>query len=104
MIVTTTDAVPGRRVSEILDVVSGTSIPTRHLGRDIAAAFKNLAGTHLTEYEKLMESAKIDALMKMKKEAEKIQADAVICARMGTAQIMSGAAEISWYGTAVKLD
>ena len=104
MIVTTADTVPGRTIAEVLDIVSGTSIPTRHLGRDIAAAFKNIAGAHLTEYEKLMESAKIDAFVKMKKEAEKIGADAVICARLGTAQIMSGAAEITWYGTAVKFE
>ncbi len=104
MIVTTGDTVPGRKIAEVLDIVSGTSIPTRHLGRDIAASFKNIAGVHLTEYEKLMESAKIDALVRMKKEAEKLRADAVICARLGTAQIMSGAAEITWYGTAVKLE
>jgi uncharacterized protein YbjQ (UPF0145 family) len=104
MIVTTADSVPGRNIVEVLDIVSGTSIPTRHLGRDIAATFKNIAGAHLTEYEKLMESAKIDAFVKMKKEAEKIGADAVICARLGTAQIMSGAAEITWYGTAVKFE
>jgi len=104
MIVVTSESIPGRRVKEVLGIVSGTSIPTRHLGRDITAAFKNIAGAHLGEYEKLIESAKIDSLVKMKKEAEKLEADAIICARLGTAQIMSGAAEITWYGTAVKLE
>jgi uncharacterized protein YbjQ (UPF0145 family) len=104
MIVSTTESIPGRNVKEILGVVSGTSIPTRHLGRDITAAFKNIAGAHLTEYERLIESAKIDSLTKMKKEAEELGADAVVCARLGTAQLMSGAAEITWYGTAVKLE
>jgi uncharacterized protein YbjQ (UPF0145 family) len=104
MIVTTTDEIPGRKIKEVLGVVSGTSIPTRHLGRDITAAFKNIAGAHLGEYEKLIESAKVDSMVKMKKEAEKLEADAVVCARLGTAQLMSGAAEITWYGTAVKLE
>jgi uncharacterized protein YbjQ (UPF0145 family) len=104
MIVSTTETIAGRKIKEILGVVSGTSIPTRHLGRDIMAGFKNIAGAHLSEYEKLIESAKIDSLVKMKKEAEKLEADAIVCARLGTAQLMSGAAEITWYGTAVKLE
>lgn len=103
MLVTTTDDIEGKKIAEVLGIVSGTSVPTRHLGRDIAAAFKNIAGVHLTGYEKLIESAKIDSMNKMKKEAEKLGADAVVCARLGTAQLMSGAAEITWYGTAVKL-
>lgn len=101
---TTTEGVEGRRVSRILGIVSGTSVPTRNVGRDIVAAFKNLAGAHLTEYEALIESAKIDALAKLRAEAEKLGADAVVCVRLGTAQIASGAAEITWYGTAVKLE
>ena len=104
MLLTTTEGVEGRRVSRILGIVSGTSVPTRNVGRDIVAAFKNLAGAHLTEYEALIESAKIDALAKLRAEAEKLGADAVVCVRLGTAQIASGAAEITWYGTAVKLE
>jgi len=104
MIVTTTEGVEGRRVAKILGLVSGTSVPTRNVGRDIVAAVKNLAGAHLTEYEALIESAKIDALAKLRKEGEKLGADAVVCVRLGTAQIASGAAEITWYGTAVKLE
>lgn len=104
MLVTTTEGVEGRRVTKILGMVSGTSVPTRNIGRDIVAAVKNLAGAHLTEYETLIESAKIDALARLKAEAEKLGADAVVCVRLGTAQIASGAAEITWYGTAVKLD
>jgi uncharacterized protein YbjQ (UPF0145 family) len=104
MLVTTTETVEGKRISEVLGVVSGTSVPTRHIGRDLAAAFKNIAGAHLSEYEKLIESAKIDSLNKMMKEAEELGGNAVVCARLGTAMLMSGAAEITWYGTAVKLD
>ena len=104
MLLTTTKGVEGRRVSRILGIVSGTSVPTRNVGRDIVAAVKNLAGAHLTEYEALIESAKIDALAKLRAEAEELGADAVVCVRLGTAQIASGAAEITWYGTAVKLE
>ncbi len=104
MLVTTTESIEGRRIAEVIGVVSGTSVPTRHLGRDILAAFKNMAGVHLSEYEKLIESAKVDAMNKMVQEAHRLGANAIVCARLGTAQVMSGAAEITWYGTAVRVE
>jgi uncharacterized protein YbjQ (UPF0145 family) len=43
------------------------------------------------------------ALERMKEKAERLGADAVINVRFMTSAIMSGAAEILAYGTAVKL-
>lgn len=37
MIYTTTDSIPGREVAEILGVVTGNVVQTKHIGKDIFA-------------------------------------------------------------------
>ncbi|KAF2959757.1 MULTISPECIES: YbjQ family protein [unclassified Thermotoga] len=104
MIITTTEQVPGYRVKEILGVVCGNVVMSKHLGRDIAAALKTLAGGEIKGYTEMLTEARNIALERMIKEAEKLGADAVICFRFSSSTIMSGAAEILAYGTAVKLE
>gem|GEM_PF-136020 len=104
MIITTTEQVPGYRVKEILGVVCGNVVMSKHLGKDIAAAFKTLAGGEIKGYTEMLTEARNIALERMIKEAEKLGADAVIGFRYSSSTIMSGAAEILAYGTAVKLE
>jgi uncharacterized protein YbjQ (UPF0145 family) len=104
MIITTTEQVPGYRVKEILGVVCGNVVMSKHLGRDIAAALKTLAGGEIKGYTEMLTEARNIALERMIKEAEKLGADAVIGFRYSSSTIMSGAAEILAYGTAVKLE
>ena len=54
MIVVTTPDVPGMRVVETLGLVRGNTIRCRHLGKDILAMLRNLAGGEVREYTKLM--------------------------------------------------
>ena len=103
LIVTTTENVPGREVREILGMVQGTTIQTRHLGTHIVAALQALVGGEVKGYVKAISVAREQATDRMVAEAQELGADAIICARYSTAQVMSGAAEILAYGTAVKL-
>lgn len=103
MFTTTTEAVPGRQVVQILGVVKGNTIRTRHLGSDIAAGLKSLIGGEIKGYVKALTAAREEAGARMLAEAEALGADAVVCVRYSTSQIMDGAAEILVYGTAVKL-
>jgi uncharacterized protein YbjQ (UPF0145 family) len=101
MILTTTDELPGRRIARTLGLVRGNTIRARHIGRDIGAALRGLAGGEVREYTKMMAEAREQAIDRMIEEAERLGANAVVGMRFSTAMIMSGAAEIVAYGTAV---
>lgn len=103
MIVVTTPDVPGMRVVGTLGLVRGNTIRSRHLGRDIMAALRNLAGGEIREYTKMMAEAREQAIDRMVEEAEALGADAVVMVRFQTAEMMRGAAEMMCYGTAVRL-
>ncbi len=103
MIVVTTDSVPGYEVEEVLGFVVGNVVRSKHLGKDIAAAFKTLAGGEIRSYTEMLTEARNIAIQRMIDEAEKLGADAVLAVRLGSSSVMSGAAEIVAYGTAVKL-
>ncbi|MCB0581464.1 MAG: YbjQ family protein [Phaeodactylibacter sp.] len=103
MLITTTDFIPGQEIVEVLDVVRGSTVRARNLGRDIFAGLKNLVGGEISEYTQLMADAREQAIDRMIADAEEIEADAIINVRFATAAVMQGASEILAYGTAVKL-
>ncbi|PLX15055.1 MAG: hypothetical protein C0599_17555 [Salinivirgaceae bacterium] len=104
MINTNTEFVTGYEIAEVLDIVRGSTVRARHLGRDIFAGLKNLVGGEVSEYTKLMAHSREQALQRMNDEALKLGADAVINIRFTTAMVMQGCSEIMAYGTAVKLN
>lgn len=101
MIVTTTEELDGKRITRVLGLVRGNTIRARHLGRDIGAVIRNLAGGEIREYTKMMAEAREQAVDRMVEEAERLGADAVVAVRFTTSMVMSAAAEILCYGTAV---
>lgn len=103
MILVTSPDVPGRRVTATLGLVRGNTIRSRHLGRDILAFFRNIAGGEIREYTKMLAEAREQAIDRMVEEAQVLGADAVVALRFQTAEVMSGAAEMLCYGTAVRL-
>lgn len=103
MLITTTDYIPGQEIAEVLDIVRGSTVRARNLGRDIFAGLKNLVGGEISEYTRLMADAREQAIDRMIADAEEIGADAVINVRFTTADVMQGASEILAYGTAVRL-
>ncbi len=103
MQMTTSDAIPGREIAETIGLVSANAVRARHVGRDILAGFKNLVGGRIGAYQRLLAESRQEALSELEAEAEQQGADAIVALRMSTASIMSGAAEVLVYGTAVKL-
>ncbi|ACJ75878.1 hypothetical protein H17ap60334_04105 [Thermosipho africanus H17ap60334] len=103
MIITTTENIHGYEIVEILGIVMGNIVQSKHLGKDIAAAFKTLAGGEIKAYTEMMTEARNKAIERMIDEAEKIGADAVVNVRFSSSSVMSGAAEMLAYGTAVKI-
>ncbi len=103
ILITTTESVAGREVVEVLGMVEGNTIQTRHIGSHIVAALRSLVGGEVKSYVIAITAAREQATSRMVEKARTLGADAVICARYSTSQIMNGAAEILAYGTAVKL-
>jgi len=104
MIVVTTPEVSGHRVVEVLGLVRGNTIRARNVGRDILAVMRNIAGGEVTEYTKMLAEAREQAIDRMTTEAEALGANAILSVRFQTSMVMSGAAEMLCYGTAVVLE
>ena len=104
MIVTTSSAVAGHRVVKTIGLVRGNTIRVRRAGKDILAALKNLFGGEIEEYTKLMAESREQATDRMKAEAESLGANAILDARYTTSMVMSLAAEILVFGTAVVIE
>ena len=104
MILATTDTVPGKRVVRVLGVVRGNTVRARHIGRDIGALVRNVMGGEITEYTKLLAESREQAIDRMIEEAEKLGANGIVTMRFATSMIMSAAAEMLAYGTAVVLE
>jgi uncharacterized protein YbjQ (UPF0145 family) len=103
MLISTTETVPGREIVEILGVARGNVIRAKHIGTDIIAAMRNLVGGEVREYTKLMGEAREQALDRMIANGDAMGADAILGVRFTTSMVMTGAAEILVYGTAVRL-
>lgn len=103
MIVSTTQDIPGREITEVLGLARGNSVRARHAGRDILAGLRNLVGGEISEYARLQAETREMATRRMEEFAAEMGADAVVGVRYTTSMIASGASEILAYGTAVKL-
>jgi uncharacterized protein YbjQ (UPF0145 family) len=103
MLIVNTETVPGHEITKILGLVQGNTIRAKHVGRDIAAGFKNLVGGELKGYTELLTEARRQAISRMSRQASELGADAVVNVRFTTSAVTAGAAELYAYGTAVSL-
>lgn len=101
MILVNTDYITGKTF-EMLGIVKGSTIQSKHMGKDIMAGFKTMVGGELTSYNEMMNEARALGTKRMVDEAEAMGADAVVNVRYASSAIMQGAAEVIVYGTAVK--
>ena len=103
MIVVTTEQIEGKRITETLGLVRGSTIRARHMGHDIMAGLRNIVGGEVKDYTIMLAQAREEAIQRMIEQAEKMDANAIVGTRFVTAMVMSGAAEMVAYGTAVKV-
>jgi len=101
MIVVNTETIPGYEILEVKGLVQGNTIRAKHLGRDVAAGFKNLLGGELKGYTELLTEARRQAMERMLAQAQQLGANAVVNVRFTTSAVTQGAAELYAYGTAV---
>ncbi|MBT4154356.1 MAG: YbjQ family protein [Candidatus Marinimicrobia bacterium] len=103
MIITNTDSVPNREVTEILGVVRGNSVRAKHIGRDLMAGLKGIVGGEISGYTELLADSREEAYKRMTEDAESLGADAILNVRFVTSMIAQTMSEMLAYGTAVKL-
>ena len=101
MIVTSADVVPGQNV-QVLGLVRGNIVTSRHIGRDMMAGMKELVGGEIKSYTEMTDQARTVAEGRMIAEAERLGADAVVAMRFSSSSINPGPIEMLAYGTAVK--
>lgn len=104
MIIVTTDFVPGKEVKELKGFVRGSTIQSKHIGKDILAGLKTIVGGEIKEYTEMMEQARKIAIGRMVDDAKSKGANAIISIRLQTSSVMANAAEIIAYGTAVVVE
>jgi uncharacterized protein YbjQ (UPF0145 family) len=96
--------VPGKTIIEHLGLVQGSTVRSKHVGRDMMAGIKNIFGGELKGYTELLEDSRQEAVNRLQQQARAIGANAVINVRFSTSSVAQGASEIFVYGTAVKVD
>ena len=103
IVLTTLETVPGRAILEHYGLVSGSTVRSKHAGRDILASMRNIFGGELTAYTELLEEARAESIARMVAQAKSVGANAILNIRFSTSAVSAGAAELYAYGTAVKL-
>jgi len=104
MLISNMEVVPGKRITQHLGMVQGSTVRAKHAGRDIMAGFKNIFGGELKGYTELLSESREEAIERLKQQAAALGANAVINVRFSTSSIAAGASEIFVYGTAVMVE
>ena len=103
MIITNIETVPGMNIVAQYGLVTGSTVRAKNAIKDFGAGLKNMIGGELKSYTELLSDAREEALTRMKAQAQKLGANAIVNVRFATSSVTVGAAEVYIYGTAVKV-
>ena len=102
MLLLNIDYIPEKKI-EALGLVKGSVVQAKSFGKDFMSGMKNLVGGEVEAYTDLLAQARQIATKRMVDDAQAMGADAVINVRYTSSSIMQGAAEVTAYGTAVRI-
>ena len=106
MIITTTEAVEGKKITVYLGIVTGDAVMGTNIFRDLFAGIRDIVGGRSSSYEKELREAKDLALQALEDEAAQRGADAVVAVDLDY-EVIGGDKTtmlmVSANGTAVKL-
>ena len=100
MLITTTNDVPGQRITAVYGEVFGLTVRSRNVGSQFGAAFKSLGGGELKGMTKNLESSRNEAIDRLIAAAEAKGADAIVAMRFDTTGMGDTWTEVCAYGTA----
>ena len=104
MLIVNTESIPGKRIVAVMGLVSGNTVRTKNVARDIMAGLKNLVGGELVGYTELLTEARQEATARMVAQATSMNANAIVNVRYTTSAITQCASELCAYGTAVVVE
>lgn len=104
MEITNLDCLPGKTITRHLGLVQGSTVRSKHVGKDIFAGLKNIVGGELKAYTELLNESRAEATDRMLAQARAVGANAVLNVRFATSNIAAGAAEVMAYGSAVVVE
>ena len=102
MLLLNIEHIPGKQI-EALGIVKGSVVQSKNFGKDFMAGMKTLVGGEITGYTEMLNEARQIATKRMVDEAQALGADAIVNVRYASSSLMQGAAEITAYGTAVRI-
>jgi len=102
MLLLNIEYIPGKKI-EALGIVKGSVVQSKNFGKDFMAGMKTLVGGEIESYTQMLIEARQIATKRMVDEAEALGADAILNLRYASSSLMQGAAEVTAYGTAVRI-
>ena len=102
--VTTSNELPGYRVSRTLGLVRGVVVRSRSIVGTVGASLQSLFGGNITLWSELCEHARQEAYDLMTRHAAELGANAVVAMRYDATEIAAGVTEVLAYGTAVVVE
>ena len=106
MLVTTTNAIEGRRIVEYKGLVAGEAILGANLFRDLFASIRDVFGGRSQSYQRVFRDARDTVMSELKEQAAALGAQAVIATRVTCNQLdgtSGGMVMVAAVGTAVRL-
>lgn len=94
--------IPGKKI-EALGIAKGSVVQSKHFGKDFMAGMKTLVGGEIEGYTEMLNEARQIATKRMVDSAAELGADAIINVTYTSSSLMQGAAEVTAYGTAVRI-
>ena len=104
MHVTTTNDLPGFRVTRHIGLVRGVTVRSRNAISDAIGGVQSMLGGRVGAYVKLAEAARQEAYDDLIAHAREIGANAILAMRYDANEIMPGVTEVLAYGTAVVVE
>ena len=104
MLVSTTNDVPGYKITRHLGLVRGITVRSRSVIGNLGGAIQSVFGGKLSIYVELAEKAREEAYEHLVEHARGMGANAVVGMRYDANEIMEGITEVLAYGTAVQVE
>lgn len=103
IIVATTNDLPGYEVVEVYGEVFGLIVRSRNVFSNFGASLRTVVGGEVKGYTKLLADSREQAIARMREEASKRGANAILAMRFDSGDIGQVMNEVAAYGTAVRV-
>jgi len=102
VLLTTLENLPGMDIEQHFGLVTGNAIRGENIFKHWLNSWRNFFGGELTNFSRILDDTRGQAINMMIKEAENLGANAVINIRFESTKLSNGTSEVYVYGTAVR--